>query len=336
MGKVLSIGKYQLKSNVLLAPMAGINDAPFRRICRQMGAGLTPSEMVVIKSNLLTKPKSIHRLDLSLEQTPISVQIAGSDPKHLAYSAQYAQQLGAQIIDINMGCPAKKVCKKEAGSALMKDINLVEDILTIVVNAVDIPVTLKTRTGWDREHKNILNIAKIAEHIGITAITIHGRTRTDKYQGQAEYDTIAQVVEAVDIPIIANGDIASADTAKMVLKYTNCAGIMVGRGTQGNPWLITQIVSALKQQKVFFNPIEKQALILQHLKDTYHFYGEILGVRLAKKHIFWYARSLDIEFKQKNSLGVKFWQQVCQINDAKQQYNLTKKFLTQWTQQVTH
>lgn len=331
----LKIGQYELSSNVLLAPMAGVSDAPFRHICRQLGAGLATSEMTMVKPNLLHTTKSRCRLNFANELTPISVQIAGSEPKELAYAAQYCVDLGAQIIDINMGCPAKKVCHKAAGSALMQDEVLVKEILSTVIMAVGnkIPVTLKTRTGWDRKHKNVGNIAYIAQEEGVAALSIHGRTRADKYQGEAEYDTIAKVVDKLDIPVIVNGDISSAKKARQVLEYTQAAGVMIGRAVQGNPWLISQIQSLLTNNKILADNslAEKMQLILQHLLTTYDFYGQTLGVRLARKHIFWYVSHLGHYYHYNYR---EFWQKVNQITQANKQYQLTRDFLIQWTHQI--
>ena len=232
----MNIGPYKLNTQVLLAPMAGTSDKPFRLLCRQQGAALTTSEMVVIQKHLLNTNKSKYRLDFTGEQSPISIQIAGSEASQLAESAIQAVDFGADIIDINMGCPAKKVCNKAAGSALMQNEKLVEDILNSVVNSVDIPVTLKMRTGWNEENKNAPTIAKIAEDAGIQMIAIHGRTRAQKYHGHAEYDTIKKVVDQVSIPVVANGDITSGKKAQAVLDYTGAEAVMLGRATQGNPW----------------------------------------------------------------------------------------------------
>jgi len=319
----IQIGDYQLKSKVLLAPMAGTSDKPFRAICRAQGAALTTSEMVVIQNHLLNTNKSKHRLDFTGEPTPISIQIAGSEVEELVHSAQKALTFGANIIDINMGCPAKKVCNKAAGSALMQDESLVKDILTAVVNAVDIPVTLKMRTGWNITNKNAPTIAKIAEDTGIQMLSVHGRTREDKYTGMAEYDTIKAVKSRVNIPVIANGDITSAEKAKQVLDYTSADGVMVGRATQGNPWIIHEIDYHLKTGKKSDNVslnIKKQ-IILDHISQIHQFYGEKLGTQLSRKHIFWYATHLNKEN------GQSFWKKVNKITDHKLQYQLLEEFL---------
>ena len=242
----MNIGPYSLPSQVLLAPMAGTSDKPFRMICRAQGAGLTTSEMVVMQNHLLNSNKSKHRLDFTSEQSPISIQIAGSEAEELAESARKAVDFGADIIDINMGCPAKKVCNKAAGSALMQNEKLVEDIIKSVVNAVDIPVTLKMRTGWNEENKNAPIIAKIAEDFGIQMLAIHGRTRSQKYNGEAEFNTVKKITKMVSIPVVANGDITSPEKAKDVLDFTGAEAVMLGRATQGNPWLVGQVNHFLK------------------------------------------------------------------------------------------
>jgi len=234
----MNIGPFKLNTQVLLAPMAGTSDKPFRMLCREQGAALTTSEMVVIQKHLLNTNKSKYRLDFSGEKSPVSIQIAGSEAKQLAESATQAVDFGADIIDINMGCPAKKVCNKAAGSALMQNEKLVADILNAVVASVDTPVTLKMRTGWNEENKNAPTIAKIAQDAGIQMIAIHGRTREQKYLGEAEYETVAKVVSDASIPVVVNGDISSAEKAKKVLNYTSADAVMLGRATQGNPWLI--------------------------------------------------------------------------------------------------
>ncbi len=319
----IKIGNYQLKSQVLLAPMAGTSDKPFRTLCRSQGAALTTSEMVVIQHHLLNTNKSKHRLDFTGEPAPISIQIAGSQADELAHSAQQAVEFGADIIDINMGCPAKKVCNKAAGSALMQDELLVKDILNTVVGAVDIPVTLKMRTGWNMSNKNAPTIAKIAQDAGIQMLSVHGRTREDKYSGMAEYDTIKAVKSQVNIPVIANGDIASAKKAKQVLDYTLADGVMVGRATQGNPWIIFEIDHFLKNGKTVPQiPLEiKKQTILEHISQIHAFYGEKLGTQLARKHIFWYATYLNKEKVQ------SFWKKVNKITDHKVQYQLLEEFL---------
>ena len=321
----IQIGAYQLKSQVFLAPMAGTSDKPFRAICRAQGAALTTSEMVVIQKHLLGTNKSKHRLDFSGEPAPISIQIAGSQADELAYSAQQALKFGADIIDINMGCPAKKVCNKAAGSALMQDEALVKSILNAVVSAVDIPVTLKMRTGWNVSNKNAPTIAKIAEEAGIQMLSVHGRTREDKYTGMAEYDTIKAVKSQVGIPVIANGDITSAKKAQSVLQYTGADGVMVGRATQGNPWIIHEIDHYLKTgQKATDIPLNvKKQTILDHIKQIHAFYGEKLGTQLSRKHIFWYATHLD----EKNAQT--FWKKVNKITDHKLQYQLLENYLHQ-------
>ena len=319
----IKIGKYTLPSQVFLAPMAGTSDKPFRQLCRSQGAALTTSEMVVIQQHLLSSNKSKHRLDFSNEASPISVQIAGGEATELAKSAEQALEFGADIIDINMGCPAKKVCNKAAGSALMQDEKLVKEILTTVVDAVSVPVTLKIRTGWDVNNKNATTIAKIAQDAGIQMLSIHGRTREDKYQGKAEYQTIKQVKSQLDIPIIANGDIDSAAKAKFVLDETQADGVMVGRATQGNPWIIHEIDYFLKNNKKAPTiPLEdKKITILRHISQIHDFYGEKMGTRLARKHIFWYATHLD------EKSGHFFWKKINQITDHQLQYQLLEEFL---------
>jgi len=270
----MNIGKHLLPSKVLLAPMAGTSDKPFRMICREQGAALTTSEMVVMQKHLLNTNKSKHRLDFRSEQSPISIQIAGSESQELAESAKQALEFGADIIDINMGCPAKKVCNKAAGSALMKNEKLVEDIIKSVVNAVNIPVTLKMRTGWNEENKNAPTIAKIAEDNGIKMLAIHGRTRVQKYNGVAEYDTVKKIKGIVSIPVVANGDITSAEKAKKVLDYTGADAVMLGRATQGNPWLVGQINNYITTGKTSKTPSldKKISLILKHILQIHDFY----------------------------------------------------------------
>ena len=241
----MQIGPYEIASPFVLAPMAGVTDAPFRRMCRQFGAGMTTSEMTTADTSLWQTAKSRHRLDLDLDAEPVVVQIAGSDPEQLAAAAKACVERGAQIIDINMGCPAKKVCKKLAGSALLRDEKLVEQILRTVIEAVDVPVTLKMRTGWDPEHRNGVVIARIAENCGIQAIAVHGRTRACRYRGEAEFQTIAQIKKAVSVPVLANGDISTPEKSLEVLRVTNADGLMIGRAAQGRPWLLRELSTSL-------------------------------------------------------------------------------------------
>ena len=286
----MQIGPHKLKNNLILAPMAGITDRPFRELCRQFGVGLAVSEMVASNPTLQKHRRTLLKTDYTGESGLRSVQILGTDPQQMADAALLNWQRGAQVIDINMGCPAKKVCSVAAGSALLKNEALVKQILDAVVNAVDIPVTLKIRTGWEPENKNALTIAQIAEQSGIAALTIHGRTRACKFNGIAEYDTIKQVKSIVNIPVIANGDITSAEKAQQVLDYTEADAIMIGRAAQGNPWIFSKILNQLNIDKSFKNPSvnEIKLIINNHLEHLYSFYGNISGVRIARKHIGWY------------------------------------------------
>ena len=286
------IGPYTLPSNVLLAPMAGVTDRPFRILCRRFGAGLAASEMLSADVRLWDTPKSRRRMDHEGEPSPRVVQIAGFDPAMMAEAAQRNVDAGAQIIDINMGCPAKKVCNRLAGSALLQDEALVARILHSVVAAVPVPVTLKTRTGWDPHHKNGLNIAKIAQDAGIQALAIHGRTRTDMYQGSAEHETVAIIKANLQIPVFANGDIDSPQRAKQILLDTGCDGIMIGRAAQGRPWIFDEVNFFLSSGELRADlALEKVRDIMRaHLEDLYAFYGEETGVRVARKHLSWYFR----------------------------------------------
>lgn len=289
------IGPYTLPNPLIVAPMAGVTDRPFRLLCRRLGAGLAVSEMVIADSSLWHTRKSRLRLDHTGEPEPRSVQIAGGDPEMLANAARFNAAHGAQIIDINMGCPAKKVCNKAAGSALMKDESLVRDILMAVVAAVDVPVTLKMRTGWDSDHRNAPVIARMAEDAGIQALAIHGRTRADAYKGEAEYDTIATVKSQVGIPVFANGDITSPQAAARVLKYTGADGLLIGRAAQGSPWIFREILHFLKTGQVLISPVldEVEQILMEHLLALHDFYGERMGVRIARKHVGWYLQSHD-------------------------------------------
>jgi len=288
----LRIGRHVLPSNVVLAPMAGVTDRPFRMLCRRFGAGLAAAEMLTSDVRLWDSPKSRRRMDHSGEPGPRVVQIAGWDPDMMAQAARLNVDAGADIIDINMGCPAKKVCNRLAGSALLQDEALVARILERVVAATPVPVTLKTRTGWDRDHKNAVGIARLAERCGIQALAIHGRTRADLYQGEAEHDTVRAVKAAVRIPVFANGDIDSPQRARAVLDATGCDGIMLGRAAQGRPWIFDEVnfFLATGRQRAAL-PLEKvRDIIRAHLEDLYALYGDMAGVRVARKHLSWYCR----------------------------------------------
>lgn len=289
-----AIGPYCVDKPVILAPMAGVTDLPFRRLCHDQGAGLVVSEMVTSDVRLWNSTKSRHRLIHDAEVSPRSVQIAGGDPKMMAEAAQQNVELGAQIIDINMGCPAKKVCNKAAGSALLKDEALVRKILESVVNSVSVPVTLKIRTGWSQDQKNGLAVAKMAEDIGIQALAVHGRTRECKFQGTVEYDTIAEIKRHLSIPIFANGDIKDPDAAKFVKDYTNADGIMIGRAAQGRPWIFREINHYLETNELLAPPslLEVRQLVINHVNALHQFYGDYLGVRIARKHVGWYLQTL--------------------------------------------
>lgn len=291
----MHIGPHQLKNNLVVAPMAGVTDRPFRMLCKKMGAGLAVSEMVTSNSLLYGSEKTKRRANHEGEVSPISVQIAGADPAMMAEAAKHNVDNGAQIIDINMGCPAKKICNVMAGSALLRDEPLVSQILKAVVNAVDVPVTLKIRTGWDRQNKNAIQIARMAEDIGVQALTIHGRTRNDLYHGDAEYDTIAAVKQAISIPLIANGDITTPEKAKFVLDYTQADAVMIGRAAQGRPWIFRETEHFLKTGEHLLPPTvdEIHQVMLEHLHDLYTFYGELTGMRVARKHISWYTKGLS-------------------------------------------
>jgi tRNA-dihydrouridine synthase B len=273
--------------------MAGVTDRPFRQLCRELGAGLATSEMVTSDPGLRHSRKTRLRLDHRDESAPISVQIAGTEPRQMADAARFNVDNGAQIIDINMGCPAKKVCNVMAGSALLKDETKVADILAAVVNAVDIPVTLKIRTGWDPDHRNGLEIARIAEASGIRALAVHGRTRACGFSGSAEYHTIRAIKQAVAIPVIANGDIESPEKAKKVLELTGADAIMIGRAAQGRPWIFREIDHYLMtgEKHSAPQPAWIRDILLEHLGNLYTFYGEFQGVRIARKHIAWYSRT---------------------------------------------
>ncbi len=299
---------FTLPNNLFVAPMAGVTDRPFRILCKKMGAGLAVSEMVTSNSLLYGSEKTKRRADHTNEPAPIVVQIAGADPKMLAEAARYNVDCGAQIIDINMGCSAKKICNVMAGSALMKDEKLVGKICEMVVATVpNTPVTLKCRTGWDFENKNALSVAKIAQNAGIRAIAIHGRTRCQQYKGQAEFETIKIVKENVKIPVIANGDIDSPQKALDVLNFTAADALMIGRAAQGRPWIFREIAHFLKTGEILESPTRAEIgkILLSHLANLYDFYGEKTGLFVARKHIHWYTKGIAYaaEFRKKiNSL----------------------------------
>jgi len=289
----ISIGPYTFANNLALAPMAGVTDRPFRILCRELGAGIAASEMLTADKSLYHTRKSKLRMDHTGEPGPRIVQIAGGDAEMMAEAAQINVEHGAQIIDINMGCPAKKVCNKAAGSALMQNEALVAQILRATVQAVSVPVTLKIRTGWDRDNKNALTIAHIAQDAGIQALAVHGRTRADKYMGEAEYDTIRAIKQQLSIPIFANGDVSCPSKAEEVLQHTQADGLMIGRAAQGRPWIFREIAHYL-EHKSLLPPlaIQKQrAIMCSHLSDLYSFYGDHQGLRIARKHIGWYCKS---------------------------------------------
>lgn len=288
----MQIGTYKLENNLILAPMAGVTDRPFRQLCKQLGAGMAVSEMVSCNSLLRKSAKTLRRANHEGESLPRSVQIAGADPFMMGEAARFNEANGAQIIDINMGCPAKKVCNTLAGSALLKDEPLVTRILEETVKSVSIPVTLKIRTGWDPDHKNGVAIAKIAEQSGIQALAVHGRTRSCFFRGEAEYETIAAIKAAVRIPVIANGDIETPERAKEVLQITKADGLMIGRAAQGRPWIFREITHYLATGEYLPepSPSEIKAILLGHLENLYEFYGEGMGAMIARKHVSWYSR----------------------------------------------
>jgi len=315
------IGPYNIPNNVFLAPMAGVSDLPFRKLCRQMGAGYSVTEMVSASTKLWDSKKSRLRRLHSNEPSPRAVQIVGADPTQLAQAAIFNVQQGADIIDINMGCPAKKVCKVLAGSALLADEQLVRKILNSVVNAVNVPVTLKIRTGTDTNNRNGVRIAKIAEDCGIQMLTVHGRTRACRFSGKAEYDTIFKIKKSISIPVVANGDINSPEKAKKVLAITNADAIMIGRAAQGRPWLFREINYYIKNNKRIADPFstEMQTIILIHLNELYSLYGKANGVRIARKHIGWYLSNYPG--------SQQFKKEVYKVDDARRQFNMVRNYL---------
>jgi len=326
---IFKIGPYSLPNNLFLAPMAGVTDRPFRQLCRRLGAGMAVSEMITANKSLWASKKSLLRANHDGEPEPRSVQIAGADPKMMAEAAQHNVEQGAHIIDINMGCPAKKVCNVMAGSALLQHETLVAEILESVVNAVDVPVTLKIRTGWDSDNRNGVAIAKIAQESGIQALAVHGRTRACAYKGEAEFDTIADIKSRIAIPVIANGDISSPEKAKHVLDYTGVDGLMIGRAAQGNPWVFRQINHYLMHGEHLAAPSVKEIreTLIEHLHTLYDFYGDYTGVRMARKHIAWYSKGL------RN--GNPFRQQMNTFEQPQQQLDFTEQFFAQLEEKDT-
>lgn len=321
----MRIGSYVLKNNLFLAPMAGVTDRPFRQLCKRVGAGMAASEMVASNSLLWGSEKTLRRANHEGESEPRAVQIAGADPQMMAAAARFNVERGAQIIDINMGCPAKKVCNVLAGSALLRDEALVASILDAVVRAAGVPVTLKIRTGWDPARRNGVRIARIAEQCGVQLLAVHGRTRACQFQGQAEYDTIAEISAATRLPVIANGDITTPEKARWVLEYTGAAGLMIGRAAQGRPWIFREIDHYLRTGKLHPAPppTEVRDTLLDHLQNLYEFYGEDVGVRVARKHISWYS---------KGHPGSAFFRQaVNRAERACEQLTMTREFFDQQT-----
>ncbi len=316
----MQIGPYRLRNNLVLAPMAGVTDRPFRQLCRRFGAGLAVSEMVSSNAALRHSRQTLRRMDHSGEPTPKSIQIAGAEPAMMADAARFNVDRGAQIIDINMGCPAKKVCNVMAGSALLQDESLVARILEAVVAAVEVPVTLKIRTGWDPQNRNAVTIARIAEQSGIQALAVHGRTRACAYRGEAEYITIKTVKQTVSIPVIANGDIGSPEKARRVLECTGADAVMIGRAAQGRPWIFREIEHYLATGECLSEPgvEEIRTIMKEHLDNLYRFYGEYTGVRVARKHIAWYSKH--------QPGGNAFRQRINQVESISQQLAMTDAF----------
>ena len=308
--------------------MAGVTDRPFRQLCKKLGAGMAASEMVASNSLLWGSDKTRRRADHTGEDEPRTVQIAGASPEMMAQAAHYNVDRGAQIVDINMGCPAKKVCNVSAGSALLQNEILVAQILSAVVKSVGVPVTLKIRTGWDRAHRNGVNIARLAEDCGVQALAVHGRTRADQYQGEAEYDTIAAIKAAVGIPVVANGDINTPEKAAWVLRHTGADGVMIGRGAQGNPWIFREIAHFLDTGERLAPPSVAEVCdtLLGHIENLYAFYGEHTGVRVARKHISWYSKGLVG--------GAVFRNRVNRVESADEQISLVREFFSGQTQLV--
>lgn len=316
----MQIGPYKLAGRFVLAPMAGISDAPFRKLCRRFGAAMTTSEMTTADTRLWQSPKSRFRLDLDMDAEPCVVQIAGADPAQMAEAARACVARGARIIDINMGCPAKKVCNRLAGSALLQDEQQVQRILDAVVAAVDVPVTLKIRTGWEPQHRNGVRIAELAEQAGIRSLAVHGRTRACRFKGAAEYQTIADIKKAVSIPVIANGDIRDSEKSLEVLRVSGADALMIGRGAQGRPWIFAELNKIFDNKKTIL-PLEKKQvrdIMLDHLDDLYRFYGDETGVRVARKHLSWYCNGLED--------SAEFRSRVVRVDSAAAQVQLVKDY----------
>ncbi len=327
----MQIGPYTLPNALFVAPMAGVTDRPFRQLCRQFGAGYAVSEMVTSRKDLWHTLKTSRRANHEGEPGPIAVQIAGTEPAMMAEAAAYNIERGAQIIDINMGCPAKKVCNKWAGSALMQDETLALQIIEAVVAASEphgVPVTLKMRTGWCQSHKNALSIARAAEQAGVQMVTVHGRTREQGYKGEAEYDTIAAVKAALRIPVVANGDITTPEKAREVLRQTGADALMIGRAAQGRPWIFREVAHYLATGEHLAPPLvaEVRRALLEHLQDHYSLYGEFTGVRSARKHIGWYVRSLPG--------GEDFREQMNRLESSEQQLAAVARYLDGLAEQM--
>lgn len=318
----MKIGPYLLDNNLILAPMAGVTDQPFRRMCKALGAGLVVSEMLSSNPKVWNTEKSRQRMDHRGESGLRSVQIAGADPQLMAEAAQFNVENGAQIIDINMGCPAKKVNKKLAGSALLQYPELVEQIVVSVVNSVSVPVTLKIRTGWNTENRNGVTIAKIAEDNGIQSLAVHGRTRACMYKGEAEYDTIRDIKKAISIPVVANGDITSPQRAKQVLEFTGADAVMIGRGAQGRPWIFREINHYLTTGELLPPPsiAEQRSVLLEHVHNVHQFYGDFMGARIARKHVGWYLADHDQERLFRASFNA--------IEDANEQLDALEQYFS--------
>ena len=326
----MQIGSHVLRNNLFVAPMAGVTDRPFRQLCKKFGAGLAVSEMVASNSLLWGSEKTRRRANHDGEVDPISVQIAGADPDMMADAARYNVEQGAQIIDINMGCPAKKVCNAMAGSALLRDEALVGRILEAVVDAVEVPVTLKYRTGWDSGNRNALRVAKIAEASGIRLLSLHGRTRACGFSGQAEYDTIRAVKAASPLPVIANGDISTPEQARQVLEYTRADGVMIGRAAQGRPWIFREIEHYLATGEKLDAPLvtEIHEVLVEHLYDLYSFYGRERGVKIARKHISWYTKGL--------AGSASFRHRMNQLDTCEEQLEAVDRFFEKQAQADSH